>query len=376
VTDSSADRDPIDVLAEEFVTRFRRGERPALTEYADRLPDRAAEVRELFPALVEMEQLKPVTADHTGSFLPAAAPSDPVRVGEFRILRRVGVGGMGVVYEAVQESLGRHVALKLMPIDALADPKRLERFRREAKAAAKLHHTNVVPVFGTGEADGRHFYAMQFIAGHPLDTVIDEVRRLKDHPAVPNGRPVSEVAAALVTGTFNPAAPSSDASGLSSSSSVSAPPALSGSLSDGGRHYWATVARVGAQVADALAYAHGQGVLHREPAPRPPRHRVGHRLRPGQGDRRRRPHARRRLRRHHSLHGPGAVRRGRRRSALGLTLYELLTLKPAFEVDTRAKLVEKVVAASPKPPRAVNPAIPRDLETIVLKAIQRDPARR
>ena len=183
--DSSADRDPLDRLAEEFVARYRRGERPSLTEYADRLPDLADEIRDLFPALVEMEQLKPVTADHTGGVRPAAEPSDPERLGEFRILRRVGRGGMGVVYEAVQESLGRHVALKVLPADALADPKRLERFRREAKAAARLHHTNIVPVFGVGEADGRHYYAMQFIAGHPLDAVIDEVRRLKDRSAAP-----------------------------------------------------------------------------------------------------------------------------------------------------------------------------------------------
>src|SRR5947207_7973721 len=127
-----------------------------------------------------MEQLKPVTADGTGSFTPIAEPSDPARVGEFRILRRVGFGGMGVVYEAVQESLGRHVALKVLLAEVLADPRRLERFRREAKAAARLHHTNIVPVFGTGEADGRHFYAMQFIAGHPRDAVIGEVRRRKD----------------------------------------------------------------------------------------------------------------------------------------------------------------------------------------------------
>jgi eukaryotic-like serine/threonine-protein kinase len=87
------------------------------------------------------------------------------------------------VYEAVQESLGRHVALKLLQPHALAEPRRLERFRREAKAAARLHHTNIVPVFGTGEAGGRHFYAMQFIAGHPLDAVIAELRRLKKERA-------------------------------------------------------------------------------------------------------------------------------------------------------------------------------------------------
>ena len=124
--DSSADRDALEVLAEEFVTRFRSGERPSLSDYAWRLPDRAEEVRDLFPTLVEMEQLKPVAADHSGDHRSAVESADPQRVGEFGILRRVGVGGMGAVYEAVQESLGRHVALKLLPADALADPRRLD----------------------------------------------------------------------------------------------------------------------------------------------------------------------------------------------------------------------------------------------------------
>ncbi len=285
MADSSADRDPLDRLAEEFVARFRAGERPSLTEYADRLPDRADEVRDLFPALVEMEQLKPVTADQTGGYVPTVEPSDPVRLGDFRILRRVGAGGMGVVYEAVQESLGRHVALKLLPAEAFLEPKKLERFRREAKSAAKLHHTNIVPVFGTGEADGRHFYAMQFISGHLLDAVIDEVKRLKEKSGavapVPSARAVSAVAAALVTGTFA-AAPESPSS-LTVTHAPTPPdgrplPAPSGLLSDantatspsfsgGGNSYWATVARVGAQVADALAYAHQQGIQHRDIKP-------------------------------------------------------------------------------------------------------------
>src|SRR5262245_22348089 len=259
--DSSADRDPLGVLAEEFVARFRAGERPSLTEYAGRLPGREAEVRDLFPALVEMEQLKPVSGDPTASFAPAVGPADPVRVGEFRILRRVGFGGMGVVYEAVQESLGRHVALKLLPAEALADTKRLERFRREAKAAARLHHTNIVPVFGTGVADGRHYYAMQFIAGHPLDAVIDQVRRLKDQSGPdPRVRDLSEVAAAMVTGTFahggDPATlthngyhgepePSATGARAPAADGFASPKdksgsTLSGSLSDTGRSYWST----------------------------------------------------------------------------------------------------------------------------------------
>ena len=84
-----------------------------------------------------------------------AAPCDPLeRLGDYRILREIGRGGMGVVYEAEQESLGRHVALKVLPEQRSPDPKQLRRFQREARAAARLHHTNIVPVFGVGEHDG------------------------------------------------------------------------------------------------------------------------------------------------------------------------------------------------------------------------------
>ena len=86
---------------------------------------------------------------------------------------------MGVVYEAEQESLGRHVALKVLPSHALIDPRHLQRFRREAKAAARLHHTNIVPVFGVGHEGSTHYYVMQYIPGQPLDEVLKEVRRLR-----------------------------------------------------------------------------------------------------------------------------------------------------------------------------------------------------
>src|SRR5207237_4010743 len=106
----------------------------------------------------------------------------PRQLGEYRILRQVSRGGMGIVYEAEQESLGRHVALKVLPFPALLDATHLERFRREAQAAARLHHTNIVPVFGVGEQEGVHFYAMQFIRGQGLDEVLQELRRMRDTP--------------------------------------------------------------------------------------------------------------------------------------------------------------------------------------------------
>src|SRR5262249_44267366 len=155
-------------LAEEFVERFRRGERPTLGEYVERYPELADDVRDLFPALVKVEELKPGSNDVTGPFaVRSELPQE--RLGAYVLLREIGRGGMGVVYEAVQQSLGRQVALKVLPPQALRQGSFLERFQREAKAAAKLHHTNIVPVFGVGECGGVYYYAMQYIQGEPLD---------------------------------------------------------------------------------------------------------------------------------------------------------------------------------------------------------------
>src|SRR5262249_33800074 len=164
MNDVSSERDPVEMLAEEFVERHRRGERPGLTEYVQRYPEHADAIRTLFPALVKMEQLKPAALDATGAFAPASERRLE-RLGDFRILREVGRGGMGIVYEAEQVSLGRHVALKVLPHHALLDPRQLQRFQREARAAGRLHHTNIVPVHGIGEHDGLHYYVMPFIQG-------------------------------------------------------------------------------------------------------------------------------------------------------------------------------------------------------------------
>src|SRR5262245_51801983 len=110
------DRNPVEVLAEEFVSRLRRGERPSVEEYAGRYPDLAGEIHDLFPAAVLLEELKSGSATLAGGALRAAPP--PARLGDFRIVREIGRGGMGIVYEAEQVSLGRRVALKILPSQA------------------------------------------------------------------------------------------------------------------------------------------------------------------------------------------------------------------------------------------------------------------
>jgi len=167
-------------LAEEFLGRYRRGERPSLKEYADRHPDLAADIRQVFPAMALLENIaladEPPAAGPPGQGA-ATVPAPLQQLGDYRLLREVGRGGMGVVYEAEQVSLGRHVALKVLPPQLLLDAKRKRRFEREARAAAKLHHTNIVPVFGVGEQDGTPYYVMQFIQGLGLDLVLVERQR-------------------------------------------------------------------------------------------------------------------------------------------------------------------------------------------------------
>ena len=177
-------------LADEFAERYRRGERPSLQEYIDRHPELADEIREYFPALAEVEQVKENRREVQEP--PSHGPLPPlVRLGDYRIIREIGHGGMGVVYEAEQISLGRHVALKVLPQHLRQDARTKLRFEREAKAAAKLHHTNIVPVFGVGEHAGLRYYVMQFIQGPGLDEILEVLKRMPPELGWPSRRPPS-----------------------------------------------------------------------------------------------------------------------------------------------------------------------------------------
>jgi WD40 repeat protein/serine/threonine protein kinase/tetratricopeptide (TPR) repeat protein len=412
--DASSGGNRLDELAEEFVQRHQRGEHPSLTEYTDRYPDLADEIRELFPALALMQDVRPKPGAATGPYEgaapgPGGAPLG--RLGDYRILREVGRGGMGIVYEAEQESLGRHVALKVLPAHALLDGQRLERFRREARSAARLHHTNIVPVYGVGAQDGLHYYVMQFIPGQALDQVLDELKKLRrdrqaSTTAGRGGRAgdvsAADVAQALLTGDFasqalasggrQPPDPSpyqgADAPRSPGSDSAVRLPGSSSArsgLSESGRAYWQSLARLGIQVAEALAYAHGQGTLHRDVKPSnlllDTRGTVwvtdfGLAKAADGGD----------LTNTGDLVGTlryMAPERFAGRSdgrsdvyALGLTLYELLTLRPAFEAADRHKLIDQVKTEEPPRPGKLDPSVPRDLETVVLKAMAKDPGHR
>jgi eukaryotic-like serine/threonine-protein kinase len=409
---SSGKYELLDRIAEEFADRFRRGERPSLHEYTQRYPELADAIRELFPAVIAVERIEPAEKAPSGT---------PLRqVGDYCILREIGRGGMGVVYEAEQSSLGRRVALKVLPLHGGADSKALERFKREARAAAKLHHTNIVPVFDVGQDGPVCFYAMQFIQGQGLDQVIAEVRRLRSmserrkQPTVGDPRtqdfPAEKLARSMLTGHFcaqdltaaaNPdeganrpirsaAIESMRASGAGANAATAGSTAtlpgqtdLSAAEKDH-PHYFESIARIGRQTASALAHAHERGIIHRDIKP-------SNLLLDASGivwvtdfglakteeaD----------------LTSPGdilgtfrymAPERFKGHSdprsdvyALGITLYELLVLRPAFQGCDRATLMSEIANDDPPRPRSLDRRIPRDLETIVTKAMAKDPARR
>ncbi|MCI0681169.1 MAG: serine/threonine protein kinase, partial [Gemmataceae bacterium] len=177
----AGDADPADdprllQAVQEYLAELEAGRRPRRQEFVRRYPDIAAS---LGPCLDGLDLVHQAALKDTQSFPPTATPgerlpADPL--GDFQIIREIGRGGMGIVYEAVQLSLGRQVALKVLPFASTLDQRRLQRFKNEAQAAAQLHHTNIVPVHAVGCERGVHFYAMQMIDGHSLATVIEQMR--------------------------------------------------------------------------------------------------------------------------------------------------------------------------------------------------------
>jgi serine/threonine protein kinase len=419
------DRDPFEELASEFSERHRRGEMPSIEDYASAHPDLADEIRELFPTIAAMEQLK---ERKTPPPRPTLGGLPLEELGDFRILGEIGRGGMGVVYEAEQVSLGRHVAVKVLPKQALLDERHLRRFEREAQTAAKLHHTNIVPVFGVGQQDGYHYIVMQFIRGVGLDEVLIALRKIvvdQDSESFRNnsssrashanhnakalldgqfGKPIAtgySSSRARNVGSSSRLQPTSDATiamlstqagplsaeptDEESHSTASVPPLnvdQSAKLACLGNEFYRSVARIGAQVADALAYAHDQGTLHRDIKP-------GNLLLDAAGTVWVADFGLAKLAEHDNVSRSGDIvgtlsymppesfsgeadARGDI-YALGLTLYELLAMRPAYYGRDRGKLVREITAGELPRLGKLNASIPRDLETIVLKAIAHRP---
>ena len=174
---------PIDPRLEQIIEsaakRLQDGQSLDLEQLAAEHPQFAEQLRELLPAMAMLVRLGDTRSQSSVATLQDGhGPAPPYeRLGDFRLVREIGRGGMGVVYEAEQLSMGRRVALKVLPFAALLDEKALQRFRNEVRAAAALDHPNIVAVHSVGEQQGVHFYAMQLVRGRSLAEVIAQLRR-------------------------------------------------------------------------------------------------------------------------------------------------------------------------------------------------------
>jgi serine/threonine protein kinase/tetratricopeptide (TPR) repeat protein len=418
--ESSAARDAaLAELVEGYLARLQAGEAIDPSVFAAEHPEHAERLARLLPALELMDDLRR-SSIHPGSGLsltpvlmeaPGIAPG---LLGDFQIVREVGRGGMGVVYEARQISLDRRVALKVLPMAAAMDPRQLLRFQLEAKAAACLHHTNIVPVHAVGCDRGVHYYAMQFIEGQTLAAIIGELRALER----PDGAEPTRVedssprlASRLAGGELAPAEPAPEEAGpargtgfrpVSAPSpgerpaSQSTPPAAAGQSATGAlsstpthsRAFFRTVADLGVQAAEAIEHAHGLGVVHRDIKP-------ANILIDDRGTLWITDFGLARLRNDSGLTMTGdlmgTLRYMSPEQAMGrpvdidhrtdiyslaVTLYELMTGKPAITGQDRQEVLRQIANEEPTPPRRLEPAIPRELETILLKAMDREPGSR
>jgi tetratricopeptide (TPR) repeat protein/serine/threonine protein kinase len=352
---------------EEYLAATMAGTAPPREEFLARYPELADDLDACLEAIrfigKAAEGPRSVAAEAAG----AASEPAPGQLGDFRIRREVGRGGMGVVYEAEQLSLGRRVALKVLPFAATMDPRHLQRFHNEARAAASLHHEHIVPVYAVGQERGVHYYAMQFIDGQ---TLAELIRGQRGPAAAPPEAPTVTEAAGR---------PSADTAPV-----AAAPTSVTRRERAAYRH----AATLIAQAAEALEHAHAQGVVHRDVKP-------ANLLLDGQGKLWVADFGLARLGTdagvtltgdllgtlrymspEQALARHGLVDHRTDIYALGATLYELLTLQPAVDGNDREELLRQIMFEEPRPPRRLDKGVPVELETIVLKALEKNPAER
>jgi WD40 repeat protein/serine/threonine protein kinase len=381
-------------VLEGYLAELERGVLPHPDELLARHPDLAEPLKAY---LASLDFLHRAAVSLHGPPRPdsprADDPDAPGRLGDFRILREVGRGGMGVVYEAEQISLARRVALKVLPFAATMDSRQLQRFQNEARAAASLEHPHIVPVYGVGCERGVHYYTMKFIDGKSLAQVIADLRV---------ARPESSKGVAGPKST--PFEDSGRATPVKNGGSENTVPvaALTTQRAPRDKAAYRQIAEWGIQAAEALEHAHSLGIVHRDIKPA----NLMIENSPASAD-----HSP--LTTHHSpklwitdfglartaadagltitgdvlgtlrymspeqaLAKHGLVDHRTDVYSLGVTLYELLTGRPAVEGKDREEILNAITRDEPQRPRALDASIPQDLETILLKAIAKTPSER
>lgn len=361
-------------VADEFTLRLNRGEQPSIEEYVEKYPQIAQQLRQMLPAL------KMLRRPDVEAALAEGDPNLAEPLGDFRLIREIGRGGMGVVYEAKQLSLNRPVAVKVLPFAAAMDARQLKRFKNEAQLAACLHHEHIVPVYSIGCERNVHFYAMQYIEGMSLAAIIAELRRMANREQVQKAGPADPER----TGPY--LSPSNAPSTLAQETTP-----LSGLTTEGStrtRGYFERVARLGLEAAKGLDHAHQGYVLHRDIKP-------ANLIVDARGSLWITDFGLAHLRGDTSLTMTGELIGTLRYMSpeqalakrvvvdqrtdiysLGATLYELLTLEPVFRGSDRQELLRQIAFDDPRSPRRLNRHVPRDLETIVLTALAKSPAHR
>ena len=381
-------------VVEQYMQELEAGRLPDRNSYVQRYPELSASIAQCLEGL---ELVHGGMRSKTRKRL--AAPSPPTNLsderlamplGDFQIVRELARGGMGIVYEAIQLSLGRRVALKVLPFATTLDARHLRRFKIEAQAAALLHHTHIVPIYAVGCERGLHFYAMQLIQGDSLATVIKQLRER-------NGRSQKKVNSSNIhdpsplpsaTPAFQLRTVGESKGEASFNSTLDVSRTLTGNASVLNEHYCRHVARLMVQAAEGLEHAHQSGVVHRDIKP-------ANLMLDATGNVWITDFGLAQLQSDNGITRSGDFvgtfrymspeqMSGQRTVidhradiySLGATMYELLTLESAFPAENHQDLLYQVLHAEPRSLRQWNRNIPPELETIVLKALSKNPADR